>query len=371
MPLNQLFGSGRSFDQQIERWMEKNNVPGLAACIVYGDKIVWSKGYGLANITKKILFAPDTTLFQIASITKTFTATAIMQLRDQGLFALDDDVNKFLTFSLRNPRHPDRPITFRHLLTHSSSIDDDDCIYSLYSVGDPIRSLQDVVTAYFTPDGAFWRPSNFRKNAPGDKESYSNAGFALLGYMVEVISGKPLEDYLQENVFTPLKMNETSFYIAKLDDERQARCYTYTKRAKSQLCPGDGDGNLLPPGMSPQSGFNEHALYSYPTLADGMLRTSVHQLANFMIAMMNGGRFQQTQLLREETVREMLTGRKQGLAWSRMDDFWGHDGSDPGCSTQMMFDTEDQIGFIAFANSDAELDDIMDLLEDEAEEQFL
>jgi CubicO group peptidase (beta-lactamase class C family) len=358
-------------DRQIKNWMEKRNVPGLAACIVKGDRIVWSNGYGMANMTTQMPFTPDQTLFQIASITKTFTATAIMQLRDQGLFKLDEDVNGFLKFPLRNPRHPDRPISFRHLLTHSSSIEDDDCIYSLYTAGDPIRSLEEVVTEYFTPGGALWRPSNFRKHAPGEKESYSNAGFALLGYLVEVISRQSLEDYLQQNIFKPLKMNETSFYIDKLDNGRQARCYTYAKKAKGQLCPGDGDGNLLPAGMSPRIGFNEHALYSYPTLADGMIRTSVNQLANFMIAMMNGGRFEQTQLLRQDTVREMLTGRKQGLAWARDDDFWGHDGGDPGCSTQMMFDPRDKVGFIVFANADVELDDILDLLEDEAEDRLV
>lgn len=371
MPLNWLFGSERSIDQQIERWMEKNNVPGLAACIVHQDRIVWSNGYGFANRTTKSPFTPDGTLFQIASITKTITATAIMQLRDRGLFALDDDVNAFLPFSVRNPRHTERPITFRHLLTHTSSIDDDDCIYALYTTGDPARSLEEVVTAYFTPGGTLWRPSNFLKTAPGEKNSYSNAGFALLGYLIELIMERPLEDYLEENVFKPLKMYETSFYIAKLDDERQARCYTYAKSAKKQLCPGDGDGNLLPAGVSPQPGFNEHALYSYPTLADGMLRTSVSQLANFMIAMMNGGRFEGRQLLKSETVREMLSGREQGLAWAREDDYWGHDGGDPGCSTQMLFDPVERIGFIVFANSDAELEDVMDLLEDEAEERLL
>lgn len=351
--------------------MKRNNVPGLAACIASGNAIVWSNGYGLANIAKNIPFTPDDTLFQIASITKTLTATAIMQLRDKGLFALDDDINTYLKFPVRNPQHPDRPITFRHLLMHSSSIEDDDCIYSLYSAGDPSRSLEEVIKEYFSPGGSLWKHSNFRRNAPGDKEKYSNAGFALLGYLVETISGQPLEDYLQENIFKPLKMNQTSFYIDKLEDKKQARCYTYTNKTKHQLCPGDGDGNLLPAGMLPQIGFNEHALYSYPTLADGMIRTSVNQLANFMIAMMNGGRFEQTQMLREQTVREMLTGRKQGLAWSRDDDFWGHDGGDPGCSTMMMFDPRDKFGFIIFANSDAELDDVVDMLEDEAEDRFL
>ena len=72
-------------DKQIANWMERQNVPGLAACIVKGDKIVWSRGYGTANLTKRIPFTPDQTLFHIASITKTITAAAVMQLRDKGI----------------------------------------------------------------------------------------------------------------------------------------------------------------------------------------------------------------------------------------------------------------------------------------------
>ena len=117
-------------DSQIASWMEKQNVPGLAACIVKRDEVVWSSGYGMANLTKLIPFTPDQSLFQIASVTKGITATAIMQLRDKGLLKLDEDVNKFLTFSVRNPKHPAKPITFRHLLTHTASINDSDAIYS-------------------------------------------------------------------------------------------------------------------------------------------------------------------------------------------------------------------------------------------------
>ena len=132
---------------------------------------------------------------------------------------------------------------------------------------------------------------------------------------MEVISKQPLDEYLQQNIFRPLKMNETSFYIAKLNRQRHARPYTYVREATQKLVPGFGDGNLLPEGVSPRVGYNEHALYSYPTLADGMVRTSVQQLANFMVAMMNGGRFDEIQLLNEETVNEMLaqTGAGVGL----------------------------------------------------------
>jgi CubicO group peptidase (beta-lactamase class C family) len=357
-------------DKKIARWMEKKCVPGLAACIVKGDRIVWSKGYGMANLAKNIPFTPDRTLFQIASISKTFTATAIMQLRDSGMFDLADDVNRFLKFPVRNPRHPDRALTFKHLLTHSSSIAEGEVLYSLYAVGDPTTSLKDVVTQYFTPDGSLWSRKNFKKHAPGEKQVYSNAGFALLGYLVEVISKKPLEDYLQENVFSVLKMNETSFYISKLDRDRQACAYTFEDEDVDYLCEGDGDGNLLPEGVSPSIGYNEHALYSYPSLADGMVRTSVNQLAHFMIAMMNGGRFEDNQLLKDDTVKEMLTyekiGKKSddevGLCWLRDGNFWGHDGSDPGCTTAMKFNPASKIGFIVFANAEADLDRVEEFL---------
>jgi CubicO group peptidase (beta-lactamase class C family) len=367
MLLNSLFSWGSSVDQKIERWMENQNVPGLAACIVKGDQIVWSKGYGLANIAKRIPFTPDH-IFPIASISKTIVATAIMQLRDKGRFKLDDDVNAFLKFPVRNPQHPDRPITFRHLLTHTSSIDDGDALYSLYAVGDPTMSIEEAVTQYFTRGGRFWSRDNFYNHPPGAKERYSNAGFALLGYLVEVISQQPLEDYLQQNIYAPLKMNETSFYISKLDPEKQACQYTYARKQKRHLCSGDGDGNLLPAGVSPSVGYNEHALYSYPTLADGMVRSSVNQLANFMIAMMNGGRFEGAQVLDEKSVNEMLTGSEQGLCWCRTDGCWGHDGSDPGCATEMFFDLRTRVGFIVFVNADVNLEPVKAMLRAKAKE---
>ena len=100
-----------------------------------------------------------------------------------------------------------------------------------------------------------------------------------------------------------------------------------------------------------------------------MVRTSVQQLANFMIAMMNGGRFAETQLLNEETVDEMLAQRDQGLGWFKTGDYWGHDGGDPGCSTEMMFNPNNKVGFIIFANADVELKQVNALLIDNAEKK--
>lgn len=166
---------------EIANWMARQNVPGLAACIAKGDRVVWQSGFGVANMTKGAPFTPDRTLFHIASISKTMTATAVMQLRDRGLFDLDEDVGKFVSFPVRNPRHPEQPITFKHLLTHTSSIDDSDALDSTYSVGDPVMSLEEVVTRYFTTSGSLWSRRNYARSAPGAKVRYSNAGFGLLG----------------------------------------------------------------------------------------------------------------------------------------------------------------------------------------------
>jgi CubicO group peptidase (beta-lactamase class C family) len=351
-------------DRQIADWMERHHVPGIAACIARGEQIVWSAGYGMANLTKRIPVTPDT-LFHIASISKTITATAIMQLRNNRCFSLDDDVGQFLDFPVRNPGYPEHPITFRHLLTHTSSLDEGEGLYATYAVGDPTVSLKDIVTEYFTARRWPWKGDIYRKHQPGAEERYSNAGFALLGYLVEVIGKRPLEEYLQQNVYRVLAMNETSFYIAKLDREKHALPYTYQKNLVRKLIPGDGDGNLLPKGVSPKVGYNEHALYSYPTLADGMVRTSVRQLANFMIAMMNGGRFRGARLLEERTVEEMFSGK--GLCWFRCGGYWGHDGGDPGCETEMMLNPVAKVGYIIFANARTSLSEVSALVRAKAE----
>ena len=93
-----------------------------------------------------------------------------------------------------------------------------------------------------------------------------------------------------------------------------------------------------------------------------MVRTTVRQLANFMIAMINGGRFGEVQLLKEKTVDEMLGGKGQGLGWFKTGDYWRHDGSDPGCSTELMLNPETKVGFIVFANANVSLKQVIALL---------
>jgi CubicO group peptidase (beta-lactamase class C family) len=103
--------SQTNLDAFIQAKMERSHIPGLAAAVIKRREVVWSKGYGWADIDRRVEMTPDT-LQNIGSISKTFVGTAVMQLKEKGALRLDDEVDKYLDFSVRNPNHPDSPIPF-------------------------------------------------------------------------------------------------------------------------------------------------------------------------------------------------------------------------------------------------------------------
>jgi len=126
--LGSMLGCGRrrdaaGLDEFIAGMLEKDRAPGFSAAVVVGERLIWSGGYGLADVHGGIEMSPDS-IQNIGSISKTVTATAVMQLWEEGRFGLDDDVGDFLPYPIRNPRFPDTPITFRQLLAHRSAIKD-------------------------------------------------------------------------------------------------------------------------------------------------------------------------------------------------------------------------------------------------------
>ncbi len=145
------------FNMYIQSLMRLAHKPSLATCIIHDDQVIWSHAYGYYDIENK-KEATTQTLYLQASVSKTVTATALMQLYEQGLFNLSDDVNMYLPFSLRNPNHPDLPITIEMVLSHRSSLADDNLYWLClsYLPGDP-----DVegfpypwLEEYLTPDGS-------------------------------------------------------------------------------------------------------------------------------------------------------------------------------------------------------------------------
>ncbi len=314
--------------------MQAARIPGLAACIVRENAVVWAGSYGWADIAAQVPVTPDT-LFMLASVSKTVTAVALMQLYDDGLFDLDDDINEYLPFSVRNPNHPHDPITVRMLLTHTSSILDNwDVMEPLYVEGDSPISLERFCAGYLTPEGEYYDPEeNYDSLPPGSSYEYSNVGVTLCGYLAERLAGIPFDEYCRQQIFIPLGMDETSWRLDGLDVNRIAIPYEY-------------DGGQYQP----------QAHYGYPDYPDGALRTSVLQLARFLIAFINGGVYKNAHILKAGTVTEMSAVQfpalqsEQGLIWFYENSLLGHDGEDTGAFTRMFFRPEDGAGVILLAN---------------------
>lgn len=335
--------------------LDRLNVPGVAASVIKDGRIVCTATAGMANIEHNIAVTPDT-LFLVASVSKTVTVTALMQLFEQRKFELDDDINEYLPFKVHVPDADGAAITFRQLLTHTASIKDAELSQYVTKGADSPIPLADFVKGYFTPGGdCYDEDDNFQSGPPGTVSDYSNMGTVLAGYLVEAISGVPFDKYSREHIFTPLGMVRTSWRLADIDQSKLAMPYEDT-----------------PYGFVPLGQYGEA---NYP---DGMLRTSVIELSNFLIAYTQEGMFEEKSILHADTVHTILSNQSsldktQGLVWftdtvgDRL--VWGHDGSDDGASAQMWFDPATKEGVIFMANGGWEDEDnIIQSLFEEADD---
>jgi CubicO group peptidase (beta-lactamase class C family) len=334
-------GSNAELDSFIVATMESYHIPGIAAAAIGGGAIVWTGAYGYANIEEDIPVA-DTTLFMLASISKTFTGLALMQLWEAGLFGLDDDINPYMPIDVINPFFSEDVITFRMLLSHVSSLKDNWAVmYSTYVAGDTPIPLDQYVEDYFTPTGIYYDTfGNFNNWRPASHWQYCNHNFVLIGYLVQTISGTPFDQYCNDSVFAQLGMNETSWFLAGLDTSNVAMPYNYA-------------GGIYEP-------IGQFGYADYPA---GTLRTSSIQLARHLIAMLQNGQIDGVRVLDSETVDTMLTIQypdlygSQGLVWfhnhlgGRW--VWRHGGGDQGVSTMASFCPSDNSGVVVLANRSA------------------
>lgn len=338
--------AGSQLDEFILAKMNEAKIPGFAACIVKNGKIQWANGYGFADVENKVPVTPDT-LFWIASISKVVTATALMQLYEERRFGLDDDVNRYLPFAVRNPKHPNAPITFRQLLTHTSSIATrrSEVLQSIRTNADFNLPLGRFLKQFFTPGGRYYSEDNFYQYDPGKGWDYSSFGYSLAGYLVEHISSVPFDQYSKKRIFEPLEMRETSWFYREVDPAHLAKPYTYNRSRQAYI---------------------PVKTHDYPTYPMGSLNTSAKQLAHFLIAHIQRGRFKGIQILNEKTANEMRRvqfpqiAEWQGLSFFLYSDTAGHyaahGGGGPGLGTRtvMVFRIEDGTGIIMLSNRYAE-----------------
>ena len=340
-----------TFDLKIKLLMKLAGFPSLTTCIIKDDQIIWSKGYGYYDRSERKHATTDT-IYIIASITKTIVGTALMQLYDKGLFNLDDDVNAFLPFDLRNPNFPDDPITIRMLLSHTASLNDHDTLQYYWEnfSGDPPFDFfpEPYLREYLVPGGRYYDPSIWNTTyRPGEYRMYANVGFDLISYLVELISGEPFLEYCDTHIFSPLDMKHTGFNLSHFDVEQVAIPYQRILLRYYTI------NELGYPDQYWRPRF-------YPA---GGLYTTVSDLSHFLIAHMNDGVYNGTRILKKETVELMHTPQpgnpisgilRYGLAWYHETifgmDVSGHAGDISGADTWMLFNETEDIGVIYFAN---------------------
>ena len=325
-------------DSIIQAEMATRHIPGVATCAIKNGQIVWSAGHGWANIEDSVEVA-DTTLFMLASISKTITAAAVMQLWEHDSFDLDDDINEYLPFVVRNPFHPDSIITFRHLLTHTSSINDNWSVM-FYFPGDSPIPLGQYLADYLVPGGAYFDSSlSYNSWAPGMQMEYCNMAVALVGYLVEAIADS-FPVWCQDSIFEPLGMYETSWFLANLDTNNIAMPYHWQGIA-----------------------YVPYGHFGYSDYPAGQLRTSSLELARFLIAFQQYGVIDTVRILDSATVELMTTvqypqlNQHQGLIW--YESFlngrwiWGHSGGDQGVITRMGYCPAEGTAAIVLTNGES------------------
>ena len=275
------------FDGIISTHMKENKSPSGTISLVYRDRIIFSKGYGYRDIEKNEPVIANQTMFRPGSVSKLFTWTAVMQLKEQGKLDLDTDVNTYLkTFKIKDT-YPGEPVTLRHILTHTPGFEDGGVGYLIIEDFDKAIPLRDAMEKY--------QPK--RVNPPGVQTAYSNYATALAGLIVSNISGMSFNDYINKNIFEPLNMNHSTFeepLPEKLKND-MAIGYAYEK------------GRFTEKPFEIISSFGPA----------GAMSASSTDMANFALAFLNGGSFEGTynidgrnysnRILQEATVTEMLT----------------------------------------------------------------
>lgn len=257
------------FDGMIPLQLEQRDIAGVVVVVVYQGRVLFAKGYGYADVARKIPVSPQTTLFRPGSISKLFTWTAVMQLVEQGRLDLDRDVNEYLDFAIP-PTYP-QPITLRHILTHTPGFEE--VLKNLFAT-DPAKllSLREYLVGQLPQ----------RIYPPGVTVAYSNYATALAGYIVERVSGQPFAAYVDEHIFQPLGMEYS----------------TFEQPLPASLAAHMSQGYTV--ASQPARPFE-----LIPAAPAGALSTSALDLARFMLAHLQQGQYGQARILRPETVRTM------------------------------------------------------------------
>ncbi|MET6997814.1 serine hydrolase domain-containing protein [Chitinophaga defluvii] len=358
------YSSAGALTAKLENIQKKSGLTGFAVAVVTPDSILYQHAFGFSDVAAQQPYTVHT-LQPIASVSKTFVGVAIVKAIELGLFTLETPVNDILPFPIINPDYPTAVIRVKHLVSHTSGITDrpeafkkgyvicDDAtrgnsllqqlLKAGYGNGDNRYTLPAYLTDYLQATGKLYSKKNFKKAKPGTVYEYSNVGTALAAWLIALKSGMTFPEFSSRYIFTPLKMEHTSWRTSCESPAGMAQLY-------------DEAGNVYP----------RYREASYP---DGGLVTSCSELSVYLQEMIKGYTGKDG-LLKKESYKllykpmfpagEAPKGIDEkepniGVLWiHRMNGVIGHTGSDAGVGAFMFFKPEKQLGLILITNTDIE-----------------
>ncbi len=286
------------FDQRMRALVERRVSPSLAVTVVQGDDTMVAQGYGWSDLEQGTAASAET-VYLYCSMTKLFTATALMQLRERGLVDLDRPVRVYLPdFPLQHPSG--REVTVRHLLSHSSGIANPIPISWVHLAEEPAVDLGDFTRR---------RLSRYHRLRfePGSRYAYSNLGYLVLGQMIERLSGESYTDYVRQHILEVLDMRRTGFSYVHLQDQDVATGYVRSRSMMGILGRFLVDRRIFGASLGGYTAFRPFLIDGAPY---GGLLGSVSDLGNFLQAFLGGGTFQGRRLLEPSSIAEMLTPQR-------------------------------------------------------------
>lgn len=320
-------------EPMIEKTMREKQIPGLAIGVVQNGKLIYAKGFGAVKPNGN---QPITTrtVFNLASITKLFTATAVMQLAERGKINLDDRVTAYLPyFKLKDERY--KQITVRHLLTHTSGLGfieenpfERKADYAADALERHIRGLESLSL----------------KSAPGEKFQYSNEGFDILGHIIAKVSKSAYEDYIRQNILEPLGMKNSTVLVSRKIPPRYF---------------SDEAGKII---------VNETVPFSRAFAPNSALDSNADNMIRWMLASLNRGTLDGKQILKKSSYdvmwklpvksgdggEEFPNGGQMGGGWFRWNyknhQIVGHGGAELGFNSFLVLAPNESVGVVVLGN---------------------
>ena len=326
-------------EADIRQIMKEQDIIGMSVAVVKHGSIIYTHSFGLKNIEHNTPLA-DSDIFRIASISKSFSATSLMQLIEEGKFSLDDDFSNLVGFSIRNPKFPGKVITLRMVMSHTSSINDSQGYFNL-----------DVINPDKNPDWA----KCYNDYAPGEGYAYCNLNYNMAGAVIEKQSGERFDNYVRNHILEPLGLYG-GYNVDSLDSSKFVTLYNYDTTTNKFVASPEAYASRSEQISNYVMGYST-PLFS-PT---GGMKISATDLAKYMLMHMHRGKSHGVRIISKKSSKAMQTkvsdAANYGLALETNQEkiiagikMTGHTGSAYGVYSSMFFSQKKNFGIVVIIN---------------------